>query len=1386
VSERPATILVVEDNSITRKMMRVALESDGYRVLEAPDGRTALELVAAHAPALAIQDLLLPDIDGIELCRRLRATPAGREMPILACSGLQSKLEEARSLQAGFTDLLFKPVEPSRLSEAVRRHLHRPAAEGKPGRDRLVLLVDDDLVQRKLNKLQLEQVGFRVTVAGDGVEALEQARQTPPEAVVCDVLMPRMNGLDFCSAVRLDSTLATVPIVLTSSTLQHIEDADRAMARDLGANTLVPRTPGFEEAVAGLLAALNESAPQPVSGAQGQAPRFLDRFLRQVEIHATLNASMAQRAALDAALLSIAASGSAVLTRRLDLQQMLDEMLAHALDAGGVSAGAIYLAEGGDRLQLRSQIGFAGGSTSLADFFGHIGFLQKVMREGRPVRIPDAAVPMPEALLTRAGARSAVMAPLVAVGQPLGVLVMLTDLREIEDGWLSSVGAVATQLAQVVALSRAVSELARSDERYRLLFDHNPLPSWVFDRETLRIVAVNDEAIHGYGYSREEFLGLKITDLRPPGEVPALLEYLRTTPEAFHKAGLWRHRKKDGTLITVEISGHPLTWQGRAAELVVVNDLTERLQAEQALLDRDLRFRQLTDNMHEVFFVENAQLTEMLYVSPAYETIWGQTCKSLYDQPRSFIDPIPAEDRERVFAQIAQAQQGIVPDEIEFRVVRSDGTTRWLLTRAVPVRNEQGEVYRIAGVAMDITERKKADEGLSQRARLAELNAGVGVALTHGETMRDMLQPCAEALVRHLDAAFARIWTLNEQTQVLELVASAGLYTHIDGPHGRVPVGKFKIGLIAQERLPHLTNAVIGDPRVSDQEWARREGMVAFSGYPLIVADRVVGVMAMFARHPFSDFVQEALASIAHGIAVGIERKRGEDALRMSEGRARTLFETVNLIVLGLDARGIVDYVNPFLLQLTGYTREETLGQPWVEGFIPKVEQEKMQGTFRELLKHGSHPHYQNAILTKAGEERTIAWNNTVLRDAQGRPTGTLSIGEDITEQHRLEEQFRQAQKMEAVGRLAGGVAHDFNNMLTVITSYGTLLLEDLGPTDPRREDLNEILKAATGAASLTRQLLAFSRQQVLELRVLDLNEVVAAAGKMLKRLIGEDIELVTVLAPDLGAVKADPGQIEQVIMNLAVNARDAMPDGGKLTIESSNVELGADYGRQHPPVNAGTYVLLSVSDTGVGMDPVTQARLFEPFFTTKEKGRGTGLGLATVYGIVKQSAGFIWVYSEPGHGSAFKIYLPRVHEAPQVAPVQTSSELRGSETILVAEDAQGVRAVVQNVLKRHGYTVLQASDGRAALDLVASHPEPIDLLITDVIMPGMSGRQLADRLRELRAGMKVLFVSGYTDDAIIRHGMLEPGIAFLQKPFTPESLAAKVRQVLDAPLPSH
>jgi len=677
-------------------------------------------------------------------------------------------------------------------------------------------------------------------------------------------------------------------------------------------------------------------------------------------------------------------------------------------------------------------------------------------------------------------------------------------------------------------------------------------------------------------------------------------------------------------------------------------------------------------------------------------------------------------------------------------------------------------------------ERRRAQTDLLERARLAELSSEVGAALTQAGTLRETLQRCVEALLRHLDVAFARIWILSDATNMLELEPSAGMDTHIDGPLARVPLGQGKIGAIAAERRPHLTNQVGEDPQLQDQEWARREGMVAFAGYPLVVHDRVLGVMAMFARHPLSEFVPKALTAIASAVAVGIERKRAEEALRQSEERFARVFEAspVGITISTLDDGRFLD-ANGAFLRLTGYSRDEVLGKTALEfGFwADPADRARVVGQ----LTAGSAQNLSATIRTKDGTARDILVS--FERFTLGGKVCMLSLVNDVTESRRLEGQLRQAQKMEAVGRLAGGVAHDFNNLLTVITSYSDLLLEDLGADDPKRDDVDQIRKAAQGAAALTRQLLAFSRQQVLEPKVLDLKATIAGTEKLLKRLIGEDVQLTTAFAPDLGAVKADPGQLEQVIMNLAVNARDAMPGGGRLTIEAANVDMDEAYVRGHAPARPGRYVMLAVSDTGTGMDAQTQARIFEPFFTTKESGKGTGLGLATVYGIVKQAGGFIWVYSEPGHGASFKVYWPRLDEQAEPEPARPATRApgRGTETVLLVEDAASVRLVTRQVLERYGYTVLEAPNGDTALRLAAKHHGPIHLLLTDVVMPGISGRHLAEQLAALRPEMRVLYASGYADSAITHHGILEPGIPYLQKPFTPETLGRRVREVLDS-----
>lgn len=769
-----------------------------------------------------------------------------------------------------------------------------------------------------------------------------------------------------------------------------------------------------------------------------------------------------------------------------------------------------------------------------------------------------------------------------------------------------------------MAVRRALEEREASAERRRsedlirkltLAVDQGSASVVITDLEG-RIEYVNRRFTEVTGLSREEVMG----------QTPRLWQSGRTPIETYQemwqtiRAGrVWQgeilNRRKNGTLFWDAVTISPIRDPaGRITHfLATQEDITERKEAIRAIQEREERFRQIAENINEVFFVVDASFSETLYISPAYEEIWGRSRQSVYDDPKSFLDPVAPEDRFRLLDDIAHVQQGKPPQETEFRITRPDGQVRTVLSRAVPIRNEAGEVYRICGVVLDITTRREAQAALEEsEARLKKI----------------------------IDASFD------------------GIYIAVEGV------------------LRELNT-----------------GLLRIFGYDS--AEEVIG-------RPLADFVaEESLPQVS----------------------------------------------------------------AWGAGAV--------EGTF-ELVgrrKDGSK------VLLEA---------TTRNHDVDGH-AGRVTALRDITEKRSLEDQFRQAQKMEAVGRLASGVAHDFNNLLTVIMGYTDLLLNDLGNSAPRRSDLEQIRHAAGTATSLTRQLLAFSRQQVVQPRLVALEDVVSHADKMLKRLIGEDITLTSNLQREPSTIRIDPGQLEQVIMNLVVNSRDAMPTGGNLTIETKVVDLDDTYVRSHWPAIPGRYAMLSVSDTGTGMDERTRARIFEPFFTTKELGKGTGLGLAMVYGIVKQNGGFIWVYSEPGQGTTFKIYFPlQVESAEAGSATDVSAAPRGSETILLVEDSAGVRGAVRQILERLGYHVLEATNGKAAMDF-AGRRHRIDLLLTDVVMPEMSGRVLAEHYAAIRPETRVLYMSGYTDDAVVRHGILESGIAFLQKPFTAEALGCKVREVLDA-----
>jgi two-component system, cell cycle sensor histidine kinase and response regulator CckA len=533
--------------------------------------------------------------------------------------------------------------------------------------------------------------------------------------------------------------------------------------------------------------------------------------------------------------------------------------------------------------------------------------------------------------------------------------------------------------------------------------------------------------------------------------------------------------------------------------------------------------------------------------------------------------------------------------------------------------------------------------------------------------------------------------------------------------------------------------------------------------------------------------VRRALTEAGNRMDLVVKERALHDVFRRLQLQVRFM----PLACIVWDPEYLIREWNPAAETIFGWSEAEAFGKDIRKLIVPPEERESRSVLFEKILGEDVDSRTISINTTKSGKRISCEWFRTYLKDDAGNLAGVLSMANDITEEKKAEEalaqsleQLRQSQKIESVGRLAGGVAHDFNNLLTVIIGYCELMMIKIGEGNPLIQDLQEISKSADRAAALTRQLLAFSRRQILQPKVLEIDTVVPDMDKMLRRLIGEDIDLVTILGAGAGKVKFDPGQIEQAIVNLVINSRDAMPDGGTITIETANVELDEAFVRVHGGAWPGPHVMLAVSDTGCGMDPETLSKAFDPFFTTKEKGKGTGLGLSTVFGIVKQSGGCLYAYSEPGRGTAMKIYLPRVtgETAPKDERRDAGFEIRlhGSETILLVEDEETLRKLASSILEGYGYTVLSAGNGEEALQLLNDSPGIPRLLVTDVVMPKMGGRELSDRIQATHPDTRVLYMSGYTDNAIVHHGVLDPGVSYLPKPFTPKALARKVREVLD------
>jgi two-component system cell cycle sensor histidine kinase/response regulator CckA len=673
-----------------------------------------------------------------------------------------------------------------------------------------------------------------------------------------------------------------------------------------------------------------------------------------------------------------------------------------------------------------------------------------------------------------------------------------------------------------------------------------------------------------------------------------------------------------------------------------------------------------------------------------------------------------------------------------YEITGFKGTRRWLQTHATPLRDKKGEIWAALAITRDITQQKKAEDEL--RASEARFRA--------------LFEHSSDAV-----ALFDKNWKVIFCSASIERIL--GVRPEEVMGHDAVewvhPDDRLQVQKTYQYVLDHPGETVTAHVRLREKNGSWR-----------------------FIERKITNLLHDPdIGAIVNNVRDITEKLRADEALRGSEERFAKAFQSSPLpVIITTHPEGRFVDVNEAAIELSGYTREQAIGHT-VEELNLWVSPEDEQ-VFGQMLKEsGQVKALQTTFRTRKGEIRQVELSADLI-ELDGSSC-VLTIGRDITESLKLEAQFRQAQKMDAIGRLAGGVAHDFNNMLAVIVGYIQLLQDRVDPADAGQKHIEQIRKACERAAGLTRQLLAFSRKQIVQPRILNLNAVVNNVSKMLLRMIGEDITLSMVPGIPLGSVKADLGQIEQILMNLVINARDAMPHGGRIVIETRNAELNEDHAQYRPAVVTGSYVMLSLSDTGTGMDESTLSRIFEPFFTTKGAGKGTGLGLSMVYGIVKQSNGYIWVTSEPGKGATFKLYFPRVDEAAEPLITQRVEPpiARGTETILVAEDDPSLRELVVDLLEESGYNVLEALDVESAIT-IARKKKTIHLLLTDVIMPTMSGGDLAASLKMLRPKLKVLFMSGYSGDLVANHGVLEAETNLLEKPFTKHALLSKVRAVLD------
>ncbi|HEX8394555.1 MAG TPA: PAS domain S-box protein [Longimicrobium sp.] len=895
------------------------------------------------------------------------------------------------------------------------------------------------------------------------------------------------------------------------------------------------------------------------------------------------------------------------------------------------------------------------------------------------------------------------------------------------------VGMIAAE-RDVTERSRAEEALRQSEARFRAMFQNSAIGICVIAPD-VRVMECNPAMAAMLGRTPGDLRGMSFAAFTHPADVDESLARLQAVAhgEADHSTLEKRCLRPDGTEVRARLTASAVRGDDGAVQylIVMVEDVTEAHDALRAVRESERRFRDIAENVRDIFWTASPT-GELLYVSPAFERIFGVPADTLIAHPLRFAELLHPEDVAQARRPLEERLAGETTRE--YRIIRPDGQTRWVRDRSFPVRGADG-VVRLVGIAEDVTERTRAEIALRDSEQyhraLIRQSTDIFTVLDEDYVIRD-ISPSVTALMG---------WEVGELvgTSCLDLVHPDDL-----------------------EYFRGILRASIGDPGLPCAAEARfRSRTGEFQVHE--------GVVTSLLDHP-------AVVGIVVTSRDATDRRRQEEeARRMAE-----IVRSTSDAIISKSLDGTVLSWNPAAERMLGWTEAEMVGAS-----VLRVVPPELHGEERAVLARAAAGemvnHFETDRLCRDGRVLRVSVTVSPFPDSEGRITGISTVTRDITGQRRLEEQLRAAQKMEAVGRLAGGVAHDFNNLLTAIRGNAALLLADLPEGDILREDVAEIDRAAVRAAELTRQLLAFSRRQVLQPRVLDPNAAVRDMQRMLARLISADVDLVVALAPRVPSVRADPGQMEQVIVNLVVNARDATAPGGQITVSTG--EQTVEAGRPGVPsyVSPGRYVRLSVSDTGTGMDPQVMEHLFEPFFTTKPAGKGTGLGLSTVYGIVKQSGGYVWAESEPGSGSRFIVLLPIVDAPAEGGSLAASSATRamaGSRgTVLIVEDEDSVRTLARRALERAGMRVLEARSAAAAVD-VASREPTLDLLLTDVVMPGGSGYTVARQLSDRYPGLRVLFMSGYPGEAMEELG-LGRDADLIAKPFSPSELAARVAAVL-------